>query len=137
MLIFISLLCFILPFKFFFPVSSEFFRCPSSCIGSCISIYSDIELWVDIQLSDSCFLLVSNMLRNRLLETIFDIRSFAFDHTQRNTIDEQHDVRSIGFIASRSENRKFLCYMIHIVFRMFPVDILEIETLFVSIDRLI
>ena len=76
------------------------------------------------------------MLRNRLLERIFNVGSLALYHTQRNTINKQYNIGAICVAHSRTAYCKLLGYVKRIVLYVLPIDILHHIALLVAIDNL-
>ena len=69
------------------------------------------------------------MLRNCLLHGIFLFgfywRSFALDNYERNSVNEEHNIRTAFLIASGLFNFEFLGYMKNILVPIFPVNVFE------------
>ena len=108
-----------------FPDAPKLFRCTRCCIAYLVFIGRHYDLRKRIKLGDIVRLLVTAGLLNGLFHR--DIRSLAFNHRKRNSIDKQHDVRAGIMLSIGAFHRKFFRDMVKVLRRVLPVNVLQVE----------
>ena len=88
------------------------------------------------KLRDIAVALIASVLTNGFLDGVFQIRTLAFNDSQRNAIHEQHNVQSAMVVSSPAFNFILISDMEDIFGGILPVDVLQRETAFVSVNGL-
>ena len=133
-IIHIALCCFFLPLHILFvPLAVKLLLGSGSTVLDRLRIHSDSQLCKLKQLGDVVRLPVADIL----LHALFHIHTgfFAFDHNQRNAVDQQNNVRP-GILTVVSLYRKFIRNLPDIIFRVFPVNIGNIEGLSIAVIQM-
>ena len=107
------------------PDAPEFFGCAGCRVFDGVLVGRHDELRKFEELRDIRRLLVADHLPDGLFHG--DMRSLALDDGKGNAIDEQHDVRAGVVLPVLAVHGELLRDVEHVVLRVVPVDIAEIE----------
>src|SRR2546427_12303516 len=77
------------------------------------------------------------MLDDGFLNGVLDVWTLAFDHGKRNAVDEQHNIRPSGLVATRTFDAELFGDVKDVVLPVVPVDVVQRETLGVALDGLL
>ena len=109
-----------------FPHVPELLRRAGSGVLDAVLVGRHYDLRKHKQLRNILHLLIAHHLLNGLLHR--NMGGFALDHSKRNAVDKQHNIRTSGMLLVLTVNGVFICDMEHIVLRVLPVDILQVKT---------
>ena len=114
------------PFRvLFFPYVPELFSGRGCRILDFVFIGCHYDLSKLKQLRNILGLLIADHLLNRLIDR--NMRSLALDDSKRNTVDEQHDIRTRVVLLVLTVNGKFFGHMKKVFVEIIPVDISQVE----------
>ena len=80
--------------------------------------------------------LIASVVTDGFLDGVFQIRTLAFNDSQRNAVHEQHNVRSAMVVSSLAFSFILISDMEDIVGGILPVDVLQREAAFFSVNGL-
>jgi hypothetical protein len=126
---------FLLPLIVFFPPYTKVLgKRTAGTVFDGIGVHGHNDLGKFEQVGDIAGPPVAHILGN----AFFHINAgfFTLDYHQRNAVDEQHNVRARIF-AVWPFHREFISYLPDIVFRLLPVDKLQVERLAAAVKQLL
>ena len=122
----------ILDFKLV-PKAPELFGSPYGGISRRIHTHREKRLAKNEQSRNIFVALIANHLGNALFDSFFG--RLILDDCKRDSVHKQHDIRDNTGIGFRAFHIKFGNRMEHIVRRFLPVDIANVVTALVALDR--
>src|SRR5262249_39952141 len=118
------------------PACPELKRRSRSRVLRLILIDRHEHLRVNEEPRDVFAVLIAQVNRDGGFDRVFFIRPFAFDHDERNAVDEKRDVRAAGLMTARALDLEFCGAVEDVVFGILPVNIIEREALHVAVNFL-
>ena len=111
----------------------------NGCVFAVVFVGADHQLHVGEQRGNAIVALVADHLRHRLRHVY--LRCFALDHHPRNAVHKQHNIwpRCAFTLRAtrRAQHRKLGSHVIHIVFRVLPVDVIQRKAAYIALHRLL
>jgi len=90
---------------------------------------------------DFIILLVADVLADAYKHRLFAcaslfIRALTLDDHERNTVDKEHHIGTACLFTASLLDNEFICDVIDVVFRMFPIDVMQAEAARIASDGL-